>query len=530
MTRGVNRSSVETRFPYDAFVSYSSVDRRAARHVQQFLESWIDKRDKRRLRIFLDTTDIRGGRLDTELRRAAHGSRTLVVCYSPAAVESRWVEKEVQLFRERAEPDRIAIAVVGGNSTIEDAGRELVEGAELRVHDLRRGRWLGLIGLGVKLELLRLLAFVADVDLRTLRNWHLRRTIRLGVALICFVLVPPSVLLQLPLDDWQPHPLTADKEPLYAIGAEASGDKLIVASRYRRESQERPRNYIRVNEIVLDKDGDRGDFSGRYPLRRHLLPRSLSAFEQRMPTIVPGMYTNRKPVGEAFVTEIDPGRWLVVQALSPSADELEEIRIETENADLPIAVPETTGSLVIAISDGKARAAEIDSLLPHWPGGETAMDPVAAGPVSPFKGLPVAWTEDGQVWLGAPGWDARVEGGLWHSGDGGRSWARIPGFLSVSSIVARERAGRLDSVVVAEAHFDRWRGSSLEPYSTRVVEQRAGEAEWTPASMPPYGSRSEVELCGMLGGAACVRVDETVYTNRELALWRFLLTRLGISP
>lgn len=83
---------------------------------------------------------------------------------------------------------------------------------------------------------------------------------------------------------------------------------------------------------------------------------------------------------------------------------------------------------------------------------------------------------------------------------------------------------------MAESHFERWNGPFVEPYATRVVEQQAGETVWREASMPPYSSRSEVESCGILRGSELVRVDEVVYSRRNLALWRFLLKRADISP
>ena len=529
MATTADEAPISPQNPYDAFVSYSSVDRRSARRVQRFLESWIDKRQDRRLRIFLDETDIRGGRLDAELRRAAHGARTLIVCYSPAAIESTWVKSEIRLFRERAEPDRIAIAIVGGPATLENAGRELVEGAELRVHDLRRGRWVGLIGLGVKLELLRLLAFVADVDMRTLRNWHLRRTVVHAVLVAVLTLLPLLAILNLPLEDWETLTLSAENQPLYPIAAEVSGDKLLIASRFRAASQERPRNYVRLDSIIPGANGGSGDFSGRFPFRHRLLPASSSAFGYLIPKYDVGLYTRRAPTRDVFVTEVSPGRWIVVQKLTPSEEELSAQRLAEEELGVPHSDPKSTTSLVIAIRDGDVRAAEVDGLLPYWQDSRD-MDPASPGPVSPFKGLPVAWTTDGNIWLGTPGWDAQAEGGLWHSRDDGRSWVRIEGFASVSSIATQEKAGRLESVIVAESHFDRWRGPFLEPYATRVVEQRVGESVWREASMPPYSSRSEVESCGTLQGSEVVRVDELVYSQRDVALWRFLLKRAGIFP
>jgi hypothetical protein len=388
---------------------------------------------------------------------------------------------------------------------------------------------LGLIGLGVKLELLRLLAFVAGVDMRTLRNWHLRRTV-VRVALVSvFTLLPLLALLNFPLDDWDPVTLKAKNQPLNAIAAEVSGDKLLVASRFRAASQERPRNYVRLTSMVPGTDGGDGDFSGKFPLRRRLLPRDVSAFAFRMPKLELKNFTSRKTIDPPFITEALPGKWVVVQPLAPTEEEIQTIKAAAQEADVPISVPRMASSLVITINGGEIRAAELKDLLPVWQSVRN-MDPTSAGPLSPSKGLAVAWTQDGHIWLGAPGWDAQAEGGLWRGEANGQGWKRIDGFLSVSSIAIRENAGRLYSVVVAESHFDRWRGSFLEPYPTRVVEQRVGETAWRPASMPPYSSRSEVESCGTLGGVELVRVDEIVYSRRDLALWRFLLKRVGISP
>jgi hypothetical protein len=237
--------------PFDAFISYASVDRRRARRVQRFLDSWVDRREGRRLRVFLDETDIRGGSLDEELRRAVHGARTLIICHSQAAADSRWVQREVRLFRERAEPGRIAVAIVSGKEAPEVAGRELVAGAEFRVHDLRRGWWLGRIGLGVKLELLRLLAFVAEADMRRLRNWHLRRTLAGLFLFAMMALLPLWALLSARLNEWEQLELKLGAEPLFAIAAEADGERLTVASRYRGSGPQGFRDYIQIASDAL---------------------------------------------------------------------------------------------------------------------------------------------------------------------------------------------------------------------------------------------------------------------------------------
>ena len=66
--------------------------------------------------------------------------------------------------------------------------------------------------------------------------------------------------------------------------------------------------------------------------------------------------------------------------------------------------------------------------------------------------------------------------------------------------------------------------SALIPRPTRVVMREVDETGWRPAPAPPVGTGSEVELVGRLNGARLVRVDEHIYRQRTIPLWRFLLT------
>jgi WD40 repeat protein len=87
---------------YDAFISYSRKDRAFARLLEQRLEAYRPPKGlgvpKRNLRVFLDSSDIRGldynESIDSELRR----SRTLIVVCSPAARASKFVEDEIRRF------------------------------------------------------------------------------------------------------------------------------------------------------------------------------------------------------------------------------------------------------------------------------------------------------------------------------------------------------------------------------------------------------------------------------------------------
>jgi hypothetical protein len=512
--------SETTGFSFDAFISYSSADRPFARALQVFLESYRIPSTGRKVRVFLDHTDIRGGELGAEIRAALMASRNLIVCLSGSAAESRWVAKEIQWFASTHGQASVALAVIDDRV---DPAASLVGESEYRRHDLRNARRLGMWRPGVRLELLRLLAFITDVELRTLRNWSLRRRIRNGAVALLLALGPPFAIASYPTDEWRPLPTATREQPLYALAAEVSGETLIVASRYRAPGPQGFRNYIRYTTHVSADSVKYEDFSGTSPLRTRLLPLSARQYDvrDRMPAIEQSLLGDRRPTGEPFVAEPDPDRVIVLLPLAPSDEELEEAQDAAMDFGTPI--PQTSGALVVVRANGQVRSQVVPDLDLTW----NERDDV--GPTSPAKAPALAWSASGEIWIGVPGWDAQSDGGLWHSADNGHSWTRLEGFAGVSSIALREESGRVESVIVAESAFDRWRGSSLEPFPTRVREVRDGAASADEVPMPPYGSGSEVEFCGILDGAEIVRVDERLYARHTVTLLHSLLHDAGAA-
>jgi hypothetical protein len=501
---------------YDAFLSYATSDRKAARRIQRFCESWRDKQTGRRLHVFLDYTDIRGGRLDEELRRAVRGARKLVVCYSPAAAESRWVETEIGLFLAAGAPDCIAVAVVDGDLAATVAARQIVPRAEVRVHDLRRGRWLGVFGLGVKLEMLRLLGFIADLDMRTLRNWHIRRSVANVTAFVLLALLPLWALLSWPLDNWEMLPLHEGQRRIYAVAAEANGEKLMVAARFRGAGPQGFRDYVQSFDDALSTQ-PRGSFEG-VVLRRRLLPAELLPYaaSARIPLIDLAAYTTRPAASSAptLVCELASGRFVIVHPLQPSDEELDEARDNA--ADFGTPIPNVHGSLVVTIDGDRRVASEVEDLSPQWRREDRRF---------PARGLSVVQSPEGDIWLGMAGRDAGEVGGLWVRRAGQTRWERQLDFRSVHSVDLEVENGRTVAVVVSERHVDLWAGIQLVPWPTRVVRQVVGTRTWEPASAPPHGSRSEVDFVGRAGGARLVRVDENIYSERKVPLWKFLTRR-----
>src|SRR5258708_966341 len=83
---------------YDEFISYASQNRPEATRIQRFLEKAFKAAGMTNAKIYLDATDIRGGSLADELTHALLRSQALIVCCSPAAKDSRWVDREINVF------------------------------------------------------------------------------------------------------------------------------------------------------------------------------------------------------------------------------------------------------------------------------------------------------------------------------------------------------------------------------------------------------------------------------------------------
>src|SRR5205085_1826847 len=110
---------------HDVFISYSSRDRAWAERLAQDLR-------ERQIDVFLDADRIQlGTSWGPQLARHLTGSRHLIVLWSNAAEDSRWVPEEIGRFRQIVDPtgagvfgDRRLLAVV-------------LEGDNIVLHDLQ---------------------------------------------------------------------------------------------------------------------------------------------------------------------------------------------------------------------------------------------------------------------------------------------------------------------------------------------------------------------------------------------------------
>jgi len=82
--------------------------------------------------------------------------------------------------------------------------------------------------------------------------------------------------------------------------------------------------------------------------------------------------------------------------------------------------------------------------------------------------------------------------------------------------------------MVAEEKFRRVSGTEFVEGSSRVVE-RAPDGKWIQSDAPPYGTDSEIEICGaLLDGTLEVRVDKQIYQQSSRPLFQLVLDRIGL--
>ncbi|MEP1612651.1 MAG: hypothetical protein ABJL72_12115 [Roseobacter sp.] len=209
------------------------------------------------------------------------------------------------------------------------------------------------------------------------------------------------------LDDWQPMSLTTGNERLSPIAAEIQDGRLLVATRFRGQGPQGFRDRIMIVNDVLGET-PKTDYH-ELSLRRRLLPETLlpGALRKEIPRIDTERYTRRERSGPYFAAKLPEERYVYVQPLAPTDEELEQANDDAVDLGLPI--PEVMGSLVVTIDREGTKFARLMDLNPVWDDKITL-----EGAPSPARGLSVAWAPEGDVWLGMAGRDAKEGGGLWH--------------------------------------------------------------------------------------------------------------------
>lgn len=522
--------SIESPEPkFDAFLSYNRTDRSAVRRIQRFLESYRPPNRSRRLKVYLDETDMRGGSLPENLSQALADSRALVVCWSDKAAGSPWVKTEISDFRNLGQESRIAVVHVGGAGPTVD--HEAFTGLEPVEHDLRRGWKAGILLPGGRLALLRLIAFLTDVDMRVLCNWAHRRAFRNALLTLAVVTLPLGAVMSLRLAYWDPVSLIHYDQPIEPIACEVVHGKLWIASWSEAAGEvSGARAYFVTYPDVLTKPTKQIPRSTSFALPKRALPRTMVSRDlwNRVKAVVEkssaaGLLA-RHPRWEDAARVAEPRPDHLVFILPFARGEPDEQKLRWAAMDrLPI--PETHGTLVVVKENGRLpKVKTVSDLSPPLWKNRTADNQRRT---SPARGISVVWQKNGAIWIGVPG-ERGIAGGLWHSPDAGNRWQRVDGFFSVTSIDLRVARNGEETVMVAEEHFKRVSGTEFIEGSSRVVE-RARDGTWIRSDAPPYGPDSEVEICGTLpDGTRHVRVDNQIYRQSSRPLYRLVLDRIGL--
>lgn len=170
---------------FRAFVSYAHADVAFARRLQRRLEGYrlpsrlterFSQKDAARHRvgsIFRDQQDLSANSdLSEAIQEALSASEALIVVCSPAAARSKWVAKEIELFR-RLHPDRpILTALIDGKPGDAFPAALVSEGLEPLAADFRAN------GDGPRLGFLKVVAGLLNLPLDELVQRDAQRRLR----------------------------------------------------------------------------------------------------------------------------------------------------------------------------------------------------------------------------------------------------------------------------------------------------------------------------------------------------------------
>lgn len=177
---------------FRAFLSYCHADKAAAQRLHRQLESYrlpghlrrdgvAGRPDGRIGKVFRDREDLPAATdLSAVVRRALAASQALIVLCSPDAKNSRWVAREIELFRE-LHPDRPILAALLRGEPDASLPDSLRDGGEPLAADLRKN------GDGYRLGFLKIVAGLMDVPLDALVQRDSQRQVKRVTAVTCLV-------------------------------------------------------------------------------------------------------------------------------------------------------------------------------------------------------------------------------------------------------------------------------------------------------------------------------------------------------
>jgi hypothetical protein len=449
------------RSGWDAFLSYSSRDGAVVARVQRFLERYRLP-NGRRLRVYRDETDITGGELPAQLRKALAESGCLVVCCSEAATKSGWVAREIEAFREFA-PERPIVPVLVAGEPPANVPPPL-RAAELRWSDLRDGWRFGLPRRKTRVELVRVVAAAAGMEFRELlpldRNRRRRTTVLITVVTVLALAIPPWI----PVHDWED--VTPAGQPVF--GCDTLDDGIAF---YRLNEPQATKNIVNVDRDVF------GPAPQRDMRKPDLLPRG---------RLLPGGVAS--PLRERCASATS--EWVG----EPQPGTCVTLKESNELGAFADPMGGGQGSLTdVVVGD------QVFTLDRFWTQIDLRAWQAYGRTLHPSNGLPIS-AEGSDLWLGFPA-DNFTRGSLWHAVDGGSSWEAEPGMSDVRSVrhlsfgvmVAARRNGELGFFLRENGGFE---------------------------AFDAPGKGDELEVCGEVDGQPILRTDRHVYRRVLRSWWR----------
>ena len=148
-------------FKYYAFISYSHADKKIAKKLQRYLESYSLPTKLRKAEpglpkklhpVFIDESDlVATGTLKTALQANLEKSNYLIVVCSPYSAKSKYVNDEIEYFIKIGRLYKIIPFIVAGEPHSKDASHELL-GIDLTKFGSREA-FLRIIATLLKLDL-----------------------------------------------------------------------------------------------------------------------------------------------------------------------------------------------------------------------------------------------------------------------------------------------------------------------------------------------------------------------------------------
>lgn len=221
-----NKMDAQSQYTYYAFISYQRKDEKWAKWLQRKLENYklpvanakdaADKKSKYIRPVFRDKTDLTAGPLPDALKEALQQSRYLIVICSPNAVESPWVNEEIETFTKAGRTEYVIPFIVDGEPYSKDGAKECFPDAIKDIPKDKEPLGVNIHENGKERAFIRTVAYMLNVKFDELWNRferHRRKMRNITIACLTFL-----VLVALGIYDY-----TRTKVEYYADWVDCNG-------------------------------------------------------------------------------------------------------------------------------------------------------------------------------------------------------------------------------------------------------------------------------------------------------------------